>query len=45
MDRDLVGYDVLWAAAGAPDSVFPIRPDDLRAAAEAELADFKADPS
>ncbi|HMC36486.1 MAG TPA: YbaK/EbsC family protein, partial [Actinomycetota bacterium] len=45
MDRDLMGYDLVWAAAGSPDSVFPITPRDLLSAAEAEVADFKADPS
>ena len=45
MDRDLLGYDLVWAAAGSPDSVFPITPRDLLSAAEAEVADFKADPS
>lgn len=29
IDEDLLGYDEVWAAAGAPDSVFPISPDDL----------------
>jgi prolyl-tRNA editing enzyme YbaK/EbsC (Cys-tRNA(Pro) deacylase) len=41
MDSDLSGYDVLWAAAGAPDAVFPIRPQELLAATGAEIADFK----
>ena len=45
MDRDLLGYDLVWAAAGSPDSVFPITPRNLLSAAEAEVADFKADPS
>ena len=26
MDRDLERYDLVWAAAGRPDSVFPITP-------------------
>jgi prolyl-tRNA editing enzyme YbaK/EbsC (Cys-tRNA(Pro) deacylase) len=26
MDRDLVRHDVVWAAAGRPDAVFPISP-------------------
>jgi prolyl-tRNA editing enzyme YbaK/EbsC (Cys-tRNA(Pro) deacylase) len=29
MDRDLERYDVVWAAAGRPDSVFPITPARL----------------
>jgi prolyl-tRNA editing enzyme YbaK/EbsC (Cys-tRNA(Pro) deacylase) len=28
-DRDLLDYDVVWAAAGTPHSVFPIAPTDL----------------
>jgi prolyl-tRNA editing enzyme YbaK/EbsC (Cys-tRNA(Pro) deacylase) len=41
MDRDLLGYDVLWAAAGTPQAVFPIGPDDLLSASGAAPADFK----
>lgn len=29
MDRDLTAFDVVWAAAGRPDAVFPIAPDRL----------------
>jgi prolyl-tRNA editing enzyme YbaK/EbsC (Cys-tRNA(Pro) deacylase) len=29
IDRDLLTHDVLWAAAGLPDAVFAISPDDL----------------
>ncbi len=29
VDRGLLGHDLLWAAAGRPDAVFSIRPDDL----------------
>jgi Cys-tRNA(Pro) deacylase len=42
MDRDLLGYAVVWAAAGAPDSVFEIQPDRLRALSNATVADIKA---
>ena len=41
LDRDLLGYDLLWAAAGTPRVVFPIAPDDLLHASGAEAADFK----
>jgi prolyl-tRNA editing enzyme YbaK/EbsC (Cys-tRNA(Pro) deacylase) len=41
VDQDLLRFDVLWAAAGAPDSVFPITPHDLVMASEGEPADFK----
>lgn len=29
IDRDLLAHEVLWAAAGLPDAVFAISPDDL----------------
>ena len=41
VDRDLMGYDVVWAAAGAPDSVFPIGPADLVRVSGGAVADFK----
>jgi prolyl-tRNA editing enzyme YbaK/EbsC (Cys-tRNA(Pro) deacylase) len=43
IDRDLLGYALLWAAAGTPQAVFPIGPDDLLRASGAEPADFKED--
>jgi prolyl-tRNA editing enzyme YbaK/EbsC (Cys-tRNA(Pro) deacylase) len=42
MDRDLLGYQELWAAAGAPDTVFPIGPDELLRVTGARVADLKA---
>lgn len=30
MDQDLLGYEIVWAAAGTPESVFPVSPADLR---------------
>ena len=29
LDRDLLAFDEVWAAAGTPDSVFPIAPGEL----------------
>jgi prolyl-tRNA editing enzyme YbaK/EbsC (Cys-tRNA(Pro) deacylase) len=29
VDESLLGYDVVWAAAGAPHAVFPIAPAEL----------------
>jgi prolyl-tRNA editing enzyme YbaK/EbsC (Cys-tRNA(Pro) deacylase) len=29
IDEDLFGYDVLWAAAGTPNAVFRLSPEDL----------------
>lgn len=41
VDRDLLGYDVLWAAAGTPDSVFAISPEQLVEASGGRVGDFK----
>lgn len=41
MDRDLLGYDEVWAAAGTPTSVFPIAPQDLERASGAQVADLR----
>lgn len=40
LDEDLLAHDVVWAAAGTPDSVFPIHPRDLLRAAGATPAAF-----
>ena len=45
MDRDLLGHEVVWAAAGRPDSVFEISPERLRELSQAEVADLKAPAS
>ena len=39
IDRDLTGFDVVWAAAGTPRHVFPITPADLVRATGGEVAD------
>ena len=41
MDDDLLGYEVVWAAAGRPDSVFEIPPERLRDLSNATVADIK----
>jgi prolyl-tRNA editing enzyme YbaK/EbsC (Cys-tRNA(Pro) deacylase) len=41
MDRDLLGYGVVWAAAGRPDSVFEIAPARLRELSSAVVLDLK----
>jgi prolyl-tRNA editing enzyme YbaK/EbsC (Cys-tRNA(Pro) deacylase) len=41
MDRDLLGYELVWAAAGRPDSVFEIAPDRLRDLSGAAVVDLK----
>lgn len=40
IDRDLLAFDAVWAAAGTPDSVFPLAPADLVRVADAEVADL-----
>jgi prolyl-tRNA editing enzyme YbaK/EbsC (Cys-tRNA(Pro) deacylase) len=42
MDRDLLAYAVVWAAAGRPDSVFEIAPARLRELSNATVTDLKA---
>ena len=39
IDEDLLAYDTVWAAAGTPDSCFPITPPQLVAATGANPAD------
>lgn len=42
MDRDLMSFSVVWAAAGRPDSVFEIVPERLRELSRAQVIDLKA---
>ena len=39
-DEDLCAYDVVWAAAGTPETVFAISPHELVAACGGEVAAF-----
>jgi prolyl-tRNA editing enzyme YbaK/EbsC (Cys-tRNA(Pro) deacylase) len=41
LDRDLLAFDEVWAAAGSPDSVFGTTPEELRRTALAEVVDLK----
>jgi prolyl-tRNA editing enzyme YbaK/EbsC (Cys-tRNA(Pro) deacylase) len=41
VDEDLMGFREVWAAAGTPDSVFPIAPEDLVRASRAVSADLR----
>ncbi|MBT95009.1 MAG: aminoacyl-tRNA deacylase [Acidimicrobiaceae bacterium] len=43
MDEDLTAFDEVWAAAGTPNSCFPISPDDLLQISSATLAEVKLD--
>ena len=39
VDRELLRFEVLWAAAGHPHAVFPLSPQDLQRITGAPLAD------
>ncbi|WP_374686077.1 YbaK/EbsC family protein [Promineifilum sp.] len=41
VDEDLMSYDVIWAAAGTPNTVFPITPADLLRASGGQARDLK----
>ena len=41
MDSDLERFSVVWAAAGRPDSVFPISPRRLAELSGARVAELK----
>lgn len=45
LDRDLTAHDRVWAAAGLPDAVFAVAPDDLARASDATVVDLAADPA
>lgn len=40
LDETLTEYETVWAAAGTPDAVFPITPDQLLDCAAATVADI-----
>ena len=41
VDRDLLRFDEVWAAAGTPDTVFPITPERLLELSGGEPAALK----
>ena len=41
LDEDLRRFEIVWAAAGTPFSVFPLRPDQLRALTGADWTDVR----
>ena len=41
IDRDLLQYETVWAAAGTPHHVFPITPADLVRVTNGTVADLK----
>jgi prolyl-tRNA editing enzyme YbaK/EbsC (Cys-tRNA(Pro) deacylase) len=44
IDKALLAYDVVWAAAGTPDAVFPIAPERLAQATGARAISVSAEP-
>jgi prolyl-tRNA editing enzyme YbaK/EbsC (Cys-tRNA(Pro) deacylase) len=44
VDRDLLQYDEVWAAAGTPYAVFPISPRDLVRVSGGQVVDVKESP-
>lgn len=40
IDRELLAHELLWAAAGMPDAVFAITPEDLVRASGGRVADL-----
>jgi len=41
-DEDLLEHEEVWAAAGTPDSVFPLAPSDLVRLSGARVVDLAA---
>ncbi len=39
LDETLTDHETVWAAAGTPEAVFPIHPDDIAEHADAEVVD------
>jgi prolyl-tRNA editing enzyme YbaK/EbsC (Cys-tRNA(Pro) deacylase) len=44
-DRDLLAHEVVWAAAGTPDTVFAVAPARLADVIGATVCDLAADPA
>ncbi len=45
IDRDLLRFDVVWAAAGHPHGVFPLHPTDLERLTGAPVVDVVQEPA
>lgn len=43
IDRDLMGFETIWAAAGSPHHVFPIEPARLAELTGGRIADIRQD--
>ncbi len=42
IDEGLMQYNSIWAAAGTPNAVFPLTPEDLVKMTGGKVADLKA---
>lgn len=42
IDQDLARFDRIWAAAGTPNAVFPLSPDELVMISNGRLADIRS---
>jgi Cys-tRNA(Pro) deacylase len=42
LDEDLLQYDLIWAAAGTPNAVFELTPDELRKMTKGRVAKIKS---
>ncbi|MFQ5897533.1 MAG: YbaK/EbsC family protein [Candidatus Methylomirabilia bacterium] len=45
IDQDLLRHELIYAAGGAPELLFPLSPDELLRATTGSVADLKEDPS
>jgi prolyl-tRNA editing enzyme YbaK/EbsC (Cys-tRNA(Pro) deacylase) len=43
LDRDLMRYEIVWAAAGTPNAVFPVAPAELARVTGAPVVDLAAE--
>ncbi|TQV83556.1 YbaK/EbsC family protein [Denitrobaculum tricleocarpae] len=43
IDRDLLEFDVIWAAAGTPNAVFPLGGEELTKLTHGTVADLRAE--
>lgn len=39
LDEDLTAFETVWAAAGTPEAVFPISPDEILECSDAQVVD------
>ena len=41
LDETLTDFETVWAAAGTPEAVFPVAPEEIAAVADADIADVR----